>query len=446
MGTAGKAFEALQAGRKAIKQGREYHGKGQEILQGVRDAHGKFQEFNKTAQSFGIDLSKDASNIHNSRGQFQRGAKGYARGCFCGFWTILKAQAKKYITYVLSLLVFAFIALGLVCFLIAVLSHHSHLQLLTLTTKEMVGNHATKGGNVTRVEEIVDYNIYLLHYCVTGLTTAAEKTFRITNGCHHARQALYDHILPALSSTIVPPLPGKDVLRPTAEIHTLFKHYAYISFCLYILDIILLPIVAVVFIWWFISTLTPWNRTFRLVLCFFISTLLAPAVLQTLLIYRVVHILKHDIDFTKSYLDISVKHGFLYMILAHSFWCTLLFNLILFRLIDWLRNKRKTRKLDQTQASYQAQNSQDSSDFHEGNGGVENTSYDTQSFEMKKMPPPKDSKDIASIARKPVELQCDNVDISYGNGDLGEGNLRSNIDFIHENRKNNRDYMGGRGI
>ncbi|TGO53547.1 hypothetical protein BCON_0121g00280 [Botryotinia convoluta] len=334
MGTAGKAFEALQTGRKAIKQGREYHGKGQEILKGVREAHGKFQEVNKTAQSFGIDLPKDASNIHINRGQFQKGAKGYARGCFCGFWTILKAQAKKYITYVLSLLVFAFIAIGLVCFLIAVLSHHSHLQLLTLTTKETVVNHATKGENVTRVEEIVDYKIYLLHYCVTGLTTVAEEKFQITNGCHHAKQALHDHILPALSSTIIPPLPGKDVLRPTAEIHTLFKHYGYISFCLYILDVILLPIIAVVFIWWFISTLTPWKRTFRLVLCFFTFTFLAPAVLQTLLIYRVVHILKHDFDFTKSNLDISLKHGFLYIILAHFFWCTLLFNLILFRLID----------------------------------------------------------------------------------------------------------------
>ncbi|THV51032.1 hypothetical protein BGAL_0126g00220 [Botrytis galanthina] len=442
MGTAGKAFEAFQAGRKAIEQGREYHGKGQEILKGVRDAHGKFQEVNKTAQSFGIDLPKDASNIHNNRGQFQKGAKGYARGCFCGFWTILKAQAKKYITYVLSLLVFAFIALGLVCFLIAVLSHHSHLQLLTLTTKETVVNHATKGGNDTRGEEIVDYNIYLLHYCVTGLTTAAEDMFQITNGCHHSKQALHDLILPALSSTIIPPLPGKNISGPSAEIQTLFKHYGYISFCLYILDIILLPIVAVVFIWWFISTLTPWKLTFRLVLCFFISTLLAPAVLQTLLIYRVVHILKHDIDFTKSYLDISVKHGFLYMILAHFFWCTLLFNLILFRLIDWLRNKRKTRKLNQTQASYQAQNSQDSSGFHEGNDRVDNNLYDPQSFEMKKMPPPKDSKDRTSIAQKPVGLQYDNVDISYGNGDLGEGNLRRDIDFIHENRKNNGGYMG----
>ncbi|TGO30591.1 hypothetical protein BPAE_0004g00480 [Botrytis paeoniae] len=387
MGTAGKAFEAFQAGRKAIKQGREYHGKGQEILKGVREVHGKFQEVNKTAQSFGIDLPKDASNIHNNHGQFQKGAKGYARGCFCGFWTILKGQAKKYITYVLSLLVFAFIALGLVCFLIAVLSHHSHLQLLTLTTKETEVNHATKGENVTRVEEIVDYKIYLLHYCVTGLTTAAEEKFQITNGCHHAKQALHDHILPALSFTIIPPLSGKNISGPTAEIQTLFKHYGYISFCLYILDIILLPIVAAVFIWWFISTLTPWKRTFRLVLCFFTSTLLAPAVLQTLLIYRAVHILKHDIDFTKSNLDISVKHGFLYMILAHFFWCILLFNLILFRLIDWLRNKRRTRKLGQNQASYQAQNSQDSSGFHEGNHGVDNTLYDTQSFEMKKMPP-----------------------------------------------------------
>ncbi|KAF7938803.1 uncharacterized protein EAE98_001141 [Botrytis deweyae] len=443
MGTAGKAFEALQAGRKAIKQGREYHGKGQEILKGAREVHGKFQEVNKTAQSFGIDISKDASNIHNNRGQFKKGAKGYARGCFCGFWTILKSQAKKYITYVLSLLVFAFIAIGLVCFLIAVLSHHPHLQLLTLTTKETVVNHTTNGGNVTRVEEIVDYKIYLLHYCVTGLTTEVEEMFQITNGCHHSKQALYEYILPILSATITPPLAVKDI-PGTTEIQTLFKHYGYFSFCLYILDTILLPIVAVVFIWWFISTLTPWKRTFRLVLCFFISTLLAPAVLQTLLIYRVVHILKHDIDFTKSYLDISIKHGFLYMILAHFFWCTLLFNLILFRLIDWLRNKRKTRKLGQTQASYQAQSSQDSSGFHEGNDGVDNTSYDTQSFEMKKMPPPKDSKDITSIARKPVGLQYDNVDMNYGNGDLGEGNPRRNIDFIHENRKNNRDCTGER--
>ncbi|EMR80365.1 hypothetical protein BcDW1_11062 [Botrytis cinerea BcDW1] len=445
MGTAGKAFEALQAGRKAIKQGREYHGKGQEILKGAREVHGKFQEVNKIAQSFGMDLPKDASNIHNNRGQFKKGAKGYARGCFCGFWTILKAQAKKYITYVLSLLVFAFIALGLVCFLTAVLSHHSHLQLLTLTTKESVVHNATKGENVTRVEEIVDYKIYLLHYCVNGLTTAAEKKSKITNGCHNSKQALYDHILPALNSTIIPPLPEKGILGPTAEIQALFKHYGYISFCLYILDIILLPIVAVVFIWWFISTLTPWKRTFRLVLCFFTSTLLVPAVLQTLLIYRVVHILKHDFDFTKSNLDISIKHGFLYIILAHLFWCTLLFNLILCHLIDWLRNKRKTRKLGQAQGTYQAPNSQDSSGSHQGNDGFNNVLYNNQSFEMKKMPP-RDSKDITSIAQKPVGFQYDNVDMNYGNGDLGEGNLRRNIDFIHENQKNNRSYMGERGI
>ncbi|KAF7911061.1 uncharacterized protein EAF01_002569 [Botrytis porri] len=446
MGTAGKAFEALQAGRKAIKQGREYHGKGQEILKGAWEVHDKFQEVNKTAQSFGIDLQKDASNIHNNRGQFKKGARGYARGFICGFWTILKAQAKKYITYVLSLLVFAFIALGLVCFLIAVLSHHSHLQLLTLTTKETVVNHATKGENVTRVEEIVDYNIYLLHYCVTGLTTVAEQKFNMTNGCHHSKQALHDLILPALSTTIILPLSEKNISGPTAEIQTLFKHYGYISFCLYILDIILLPIVAVVFIWWFIATLTPWKRTFRLVLYLFTFTLLVPAVIQTLLIYRVVHILKNDIDFTKSNLDISVKHGFLYMIIAHFFWCTLLFNLILFRLIDWLRNKRKARTLGQTQASYQAQNSQDSSGFHEGNDGIDNTLYDNQSFEMKKMPPPKDSKDTTSITRKPVGLQYDNIDINHGNGDLAEGNPRRNIDFVHENRKNNRDYMGERGV
>lgn len=60
--------------------------------------------------------------------------------------------------------------------------------------------------------------------------------------------------------------------------------------------------------------------------------------------------------------------------------------------------------------------------------------------------PPKDSKDRTSISRKPVGFQYDNVDMNYGNGDLGEGNLRRNIDFIHGNQKNNRNYMGERGI
>lgn len=190
MGIASKAFEALEAAIKAIKQGREYHGKAQQVLQGVREIHGKAQKVHEPAQSFGIDLPKDATNIHDNRGHFEEGAKGYARDCFCGFWTILKTQAKEYITYVLSLLVFALIALGLVCFLIAVLSHHSHLQLLTLTTKERAVHNATKAGNVTRVEEIVNYNIYLLQYCVTGLTSAAEENLKITNGCHHSKQGI----------------------------------------------------------------------------------------------------------------------------------------------------------------------------------------------------------------------------------------------------------------
>ncbi|KAJ8066285.1 hypothetical protein OCU04_005364 [Sclerotinia nivalis] len=426
MGTAGKAFEALQAGKKAIKQGRELHGKVQEGYGRAREVHGKAMEVKQQAEKFGITLPKDASSLPKNRAEFQKEAKGYARGCFCGFWGIFKAQAKKYITYVLSLLVFAFIAVGLVCFLIAVLSHHSHLQLFTLTTKTMTSN-TTKGGLVATDGESVDYKIYLLHYCVSGLTAKAEEQFKMTNGCHHSKQALYDHILPTLNSTFAPPIPG----GPPADIQTLFRKYGYISFCLYILDIILLPIVAVVFIWWFVSTLTPWKRTFQLVLCFFTATLLTPAVLQTLLVYRTIHILKHDIDFNTSSLEITLKPGFLYIILTHFFWCTLLFNLIIFRLIDWLRNKRKSRKLHQTQGSCQAQNVQDSSgSVHDGHNVADDTLYDTQSFEIKEISPRQQS---MGIARKPVGMKGDN-------GDLGERILRYYPNYGNEKRS--RTYMG----
>ncbi|EDO03687.1 predicted protein [Sclerotinia sclerotiorum 1980 UF-70] len=273
MDTAGKAFEALQAGKKAIKQGRELHGRVQEGYGRAGEVHGKTMEIKQQAEKFGITLPKDASSLPKNRAEFQKEAKGYARGCFCGFWEIFKAETKKYITYVLSLLVFAFIAIGLVSFLIAVLSHHPHLQLFTLTTRAMTSNN-TKGDLVAMDGESVDYKIYPLHYCVSGLTTKAEEQFKMTNGCHPSKQA----------------------------------------------------------------------------------TLLATAVLQTLLAYHTIHILKHDINLSTSSLDITLKTGILYIILAHFFWCTLLFNLILFRLIDWLRNRRKTRKLRQTQDNYQAHN------------------------------------------------------------------------------------------
>ncbi|KAF7863892.1 hypothetical protein EAF04_006857 [Stromatinia cepivora] len=430
MGTAGKAFEALQAGKKAIKQGRELHGKVQEGYGRAREVHGKAMEVKQQAEKFGITLPKDASSLPKNRAEFQKEAKGYARGCFCGFWGLFKAQAKKYITYVLSLLVFACIAVGLVCFLIAVLSHHSHLQLLTLTTNKIAPN-TTKGGLGATDGESVDYKIYLLHYCVSGLTAKAEEQFKMTNGCHHSKQALYEHILPALNSTFTPPLPAGS----PADIQTLFRKYGYISFCLYILDIILLPIVAVVFIWWFVSTLTPWKRTFRLVLCFFTVSLLAPAVLQTLLVYRTIHILKHDIDLNTSSLEITLKTGFLYIILTHFFWLTIIFNLILFRLIDWLRDKRRTRKLRQTQDTYLAQNIQDSSrSVHDGHNIAGDTLYDTQSFQMKKIPP---RQQIMGIARKPVGVKGDN-------GDLGEGILR--YDFDYGNEKHGRSYMGKEGF
>ncbi|APA09666.1 hypothetical protein sscle_05g044360 [Sclerotinia sclerotiorum 1980 UF-70] len=382
MDTAGKAFEALQAGKKAIKQGRELHGRVQEGYGRAGEVHGKTMEIKQQAEKFGITLPKDASSLPKNRAEFQKEAKGYARGCFCGFWEIFKAETKKYITYVLSLLVFAFIAIGLVSFLIAVLSHHPHLQLFTLTTRAMTSNN-TKGDLVAMDGESVDYKIYPLHYCVSGLTTKAEEQFKMTNGCHPSKQALYGHILPALNSTFTPPLP----VGPCTEIQTLFRKYGYISFSLYILDIILLPILAGVFIWWFVSTLTPWKRTFRLVLCFFTATLLATAVLQTLLAYHTIHILKHDINLSTSSLDITLKTGILYIILAHFFWCTLLFNLILFRLIDWLRNRRKTRKLRQTQDNYQAHNIKAFDESaHDGHYVAGDTLYDTQSFGINKMP------------------------------------------------------------
>ncbi|ESZ98085.1 hypothetical protein SBOR_1541 [Sclerotinia borealis F-4128] len=401
MGTASNVF---QASRKIYGQGKEIHGK----IQGVQ----------QQAKTLGVSLPKDAPSIPRNRAEFKREAKGHARGCVCGVWTGLKAEAKKYITYVGSLLLFAVISIGLVCFLIPALWYHPHLQLLTLTTKaKAILSDTTRGGNLNATDgESVHYRVYLLHYCVSGLTAKAEKQFNMTNGCHLSKQALHEHILPALSSTFMPPLPGNDVPGPSTDIQTLFKHYGYISFCLYILDIILLPIVAGGFIWWFISTVTPWKRTFRAVLCLFTGTLLAPAVLQSLLVSHTIYILKHNIDMSTSSLKITVEPGFVYLFLIHLFWVALLFNIICFRLIDMCREKRKNRKLRQVQETLEAQNQQDPyGDAYKGHVVATDTLYDTKSYEMEEFPHTKQS---VGIARKPVKMNY-----SYDNGDLGDRKL-----------------------
>ncbi|RAL68154.1 hypothetical protein DID88_008864 [Monilinia fructigena] len=59
------------------------------------------------------------------------------------------------------------------------------------------------------------YRIYLLHYCVSGLTAQAKKQFKMENGCHHSTQALYNHILPAISTTFTPSLLEKISWTPT---------------------------------------------------------------------------------------------------------------------------------------------------------------------------------------------------------------------------------------
>ncbi|KAB8304475.1 hypothetical protein EYC80_003868 [Monilinia laxa] len=249
----------LQAGKTAIKQRHEIHGKARELHGQVMDVHGQVMGIQGQFQEAKQQTPENASNFKNER-------KGYARGCLCGCWAILKAEAKKYFTYVFSLIIFAIITIGLICFFIPVLWHHEHLQLLTLKTKAKVPG-VTRRGNLNLTDENIDYRIYLLHYCVSGLTAQAGKQFNMENGCHHSTQALYDHILPAISTTFTPSLAAKDVLGPSMDIQALFKHYGYISFYLYIFDIILMPIVAGGFIWWFISTLKPWKRIFRAFLC-----------------------------------------------------------------------------------------------------------------------------------------------------------------------------------
>lgn len=237
MGTVGKAFEAVQTGKKAFKQGKEIHGK-------VMEVHGKIQEViplskdipknraeflqaSKTAikhrhEIYGnarelhgqvLDIHDQVMDIHGQvmgiQGQFQETQqqtpgkagsfknerKDYARGCLCGCWAMVKAEAKKYITYVFSLIIFSIITIGLIGFLIPVLWHNEHLQLLTLTTKAKVAD-VTRRGDLNSTVESVDYRIYLLHYCVSGLTTQAEKQFNMENGCHHSKQGIYfrDHI------------------------------------------------------------------------------------------------------------------------------------------------------------------------------------------------------------------------------------------------------------
>ncbi|QSZ29551.1 hypothetical protein DSL72_004066 [Monilinia vaccinii-corymbosi] len=309
MGTAGTALEAIQAGKKVFKQGKEIHGNIMEVhdkihefiplskdipknraelfqasktafkqrheIHGkVRELHGQILDIHGQVLDVHGQVMGVQGKLHEAAQQqapqdtagFKKGAKGYARGCFCGCWVMLKAEAKKYITYVFSLIIFAIITIGLICFLIPVLWHHAHLQLLTLTTTARMPE-TTRGGNLNSRNESVDYRVFLLHYCVSGLTAQAEKQFNVKNGCHYSTQALYDHILPALGTTFTPALAGKDVPDPSTDIQAMFKHYGYTSCCLYIIDVILAPVVAGVFIWWFISTLKPLKRTFRAFLC-----------------------------------------------------------------------------------------------------------------------------------------------------------------------------------
>lgn len=186
MGTTGHAMEAFRAGKKIFGQGQEYYGKAKPHIDRGRELHGQLEDVKQVAAKNGVPLpsAKDLSS--------RSGAKRAARAGLCGAWGLVKREAKKYITYVLSLLVFAFIVFVLVCFLIAVLSHHSHLQLFTLTTRGPATINMTKGDNLmTTAGEVVDYRIYLLNYCVSGLTEKSEKQLKITNGCHHSKQGIY---------------------------------------------------------------------------------------------------------------------------------------------------------------------------------------------------------------------------------------------------------------
>ncbi|KAI9648402.1 hypothetical protein NHQ30_003035 [Ciborinia camelliae] len=447
MGTLSKATEVIQVGCKAYGKAQEAHRKYQEIDAKVQEVHRKYQEIDGKVQEARVKYQEfdgrareahkifqdvqqqvqnpsiplDRPSIPRDRADFKEGAKGYARGCLSVFWTMFKAEAKKYITYVLSLLLFTFIAIGLICFLIPALWHHPHLQLLTLTTKALMPD--TKGGRKSNStdEESVSYRIYLLHYCVSGLTAIAEKQFDMKNGCHESKQALYNHILPALSTTFTPPLPGKGVPGPITDIQTLFKHYGYISFGLYIFDIILLPIVAGGFIWWFISTYMPWKRTFRGVLCFFTATLFIPAVFQTILVYSTIYILEHHIDLTTSNLNITIKPGSVYLFIVHLFWVALLFNITVFFLIDCVRNKRRTRKL-----RLEAQNNQGfNGRVHVGPDGIQDTF--TQNYETGNSSP-----------------RDEGIEMKNANGDLGDGYLRRGHDY--ENQRHGKLRMENEGF
>lgn len=178
--------ELLQAAKKSYKQGREIHGKAQDIHGQVMDVRGQFMDVHGNIME---DHGQSKQQAPQNSAGFKKGAKGVARGCLCGFWFILKAEAKKYITYVLSLLFFAVVAIGLVCFLIPVLWHHAHLQLLTLTTNSKLSD-TVKEGHSNAADESVNYRIYLLHYCISGLTTKAEKHFNLENGCHPSKQGI----------------------------------------------------------------------------------------------------------------------------------------------------------------------------------------------------------------------------------------------------------------
>ncbi|KAF7870459.1 hypothetical protein EAF04_004203 [Stromatinia cepivora] len=264
-------------------------------------------------------------------------------------------EAKNCVSYFCTLSAFTLTTLLLVPGLVFACYHQGALQLLTLTTASATAGktsgslNATNGGG-----NDFTYKIYLWYYCVSGVAAEAGKFVNVADSCHQTKQALTEHILPSLNSTFTPPLPRPDIPGPIQEISNLFQHYACPAFASYVVAILLLLIFAGLFIWWFGATATPHKKTLILVLSIFTACFTTLATLQTYLCYHTIYILTQTINLSKSTLNITITPGFLYLLIAHLFWITLLFNILIIPTTICIKRRRARRELRALEAEAKA--------------------------------------------------------------------------------------------
>ncbi|KAA8575126.1 hypothetical protein EYC84_004336 [Monilinia fructicola] len=397
MGTVGKAFEAVQTGKKAFKQGKEIHGK-------VMEVHGKIQEV--------IPLSKD---IPKNRAEFLQASKTAIkhRHEIYGNARELHGQVLDIHDQVMDI----------------------HGQVMGIqgqfqeTQQQTPERLAVPKTNPRIMREALRAWTIGSIFCITVLLVSPHKPRNSSiwkmGAITQSKHCTNIYFLPSAPLLRLPFLKRTSWVpawrsKPSSRIMDTYLS-AYIFF-----DIILMPVVAGVFIWWFISTLKPWKRIFRAFLCFFIATLLIPAVLQTFLVYRTIYVLKHHIDFTTSSLMITTKSNFLYLFCIHFFWCLLLLNMFGFRLLDCFRHRRKTRKIHQAQEIIKDQENQDfSGKVYVGEDGIRDVLYDTKHHEYSELQKLAPTKQSTGIARKSVEIE-------YENDDLEKANWRRGLNTRHD--------------